>query len=102
MKYRAGAEKEVLHPLLTRRDPLASGGDVWEDSIYRNFNIFPYTGTKLRPELSIFFARSANWAPDHVISGAEWNSVDGDKREKKIHEWFFGEVVQILFFFTVI
>lgn len=84
MKYRAGAEKQALHPLLTSRDPLSSGGDVWEDSVYKNFSIFPCTGTKLRPELSILFARSANWAPDHIISGAERNNVDGDSREKKI------------------
>lgn len=67
-----------------------SGGDVWEDPIYRNFNISPCTRSKVRPELSPSFTRSANWAPAHVIPGAEWKNVDGDSREKKIWMAFGG------------
>lgn len=77
---------------------------MWEDPIYRNFSIFPYTGAKLQPELSISFARSTNWAPDHRIAGAEWNNVDGDSREKKDENSnsFLGRWPKFCSFFSVI
>lgn len=78
-----------------------SGGDVWEDPIYRNFNIFPCTRSKVRPELSPSLSRSANWAPAHVIPGAEWKNVDGDSREKKILMAFWGGGPNSVLFFLL-
>lgn len=55
----------------------------------------------MRPELSPSLSRSANWAPAHVIPGAEWKNVDGDSREKKILMAFWGGGPNSVLFFLL-